>query len=164
MLWPLPLHRSHSVQLQMHNTETLFSSKMFSWRPTETIWSLVSGMCCESSWGKWALSWGLAFSNDILCLVEERGGASWPCLQHHNRWSAGQPRSCLLVPSSCYICLTLRLWLPGDRRFSQTPTAVTVTTQSRLKRLKPQYVQTHSSIKTLPKPKITVPKPLQGNA
>lgn len=42
-------------------------------------------------------------------------GASWPWLQDYNRWPTGHQQQGLLVPSSCHICFTLRVQLPGDR-------------------------------------------------
>lgn len=63
--------------------------------------------------GKRALSRALAFRKCRFFLCGF-WGASWPWLQDHNRWPTGHPRRGLLVPSSCHICFTPRLWLPGD--------------------------------------------------
>lgn len=96
----------------MHRTESLLQLRMFSGSPTESIWSSVSGMCRGAPWGneRCPRPWHLKMPF-FLCGF---GGASWPWLQDHNRWPTGHPRRCLLVPSSCHICFTPRLWFPGD--------------------------------------------------
>lgn len=146
----------------MHHMESSLHLRMFSGTPTESVWSSVSGMCWGTPAGQQVLSRALVFENVNLsvCFQRKGGGvgkASWPCLQDHNRWPTGHLRCVLLVPSSCYICFTLQLWLPGDC-FLTVPHSrhhgytIPIVGNRPYKHLQ---TQTDTSMKTLFKPEIT---------
>lgn len=108
--------------------------------------------CCP---GPWYLKMSI-----FLCVFRGREGgvgrASWPCLQDHNRWPTGHLRCVLLVPSLCYICFTLQLWLPGDC-FLTVPHSRHHGYTIPIVGNRPQHLQTQTdtSMKTLFKPEIT---------